>query len=112
MPEPSTARKLGCTVALNEPMAPGMQRVRLYCPELAQYARGAFDGVRDVVELEVEEDLDAAVLDLAHQGRALGIEELHADLGPGKVALHKRHELEGALARAVEGNDGPLAGRS
>ena len=35
MPEPSTARKLGCTVALNEPLAPGMQRVRLYCPELA-----------------------------------------------------------------------------
>lgn len=35
MPEPSTALKLGCTVALNEPLAPGMQRVRLYCPELA-----------------------------------------------------------------------------
>lgn len=35
MPEPSTARKLACTVALNEPLAPGMQRVRLSCPELA-----------------------------------------------------------------------------
>ena len=31
MPEPSTARKLACTVVLNEPIAPGMQRVRLHC---------------------------------------------------------------------------------
>lgn len=35
MPEPSTALKLACSIALSEPLAPGMQRIRLHCPELA-----------------------------------------------------------------------------
>ncbi len=35
MPEPSTARKLACSVALNRPLSPGVQLMRLHCPELA-----------------------------------------------------------------------------
>lgn len=36
MPTPSTARKLACEVALNEPCGTALQRMRLRCPELAR----------------------------------------------------------------------------
>lgn len=36
MPEPSPALKLACTVVRNEPVAPGVQLMRLMCPELAR----------------------------------------------------------------------------
>ena len=42
-----------------------------------------FDRVRNVVELEVQEDFVTPCLDFADDGRTLGIEQLHAD-------LHKR----------------------
>ena len=47
--------------------------------------RGARRGVRDVVQLEIEEDLAAPVEDLAHQGRAAGGEELQADLETARL---------------------------
>ena len=36
MPQPSPAHLLPCTVALNEPIAPSMYRMRLACPQLAE----------------------------------------------------------------------------
>lgn len=46
-PEPTTARRLACTVALNEPCGTGLVRMRLACPELARAIRpGQFFDLR------------------------------------------------------------------
>ena len=45
-------------------------------------ADGAGYGVGDVVELEVEEDVEAAVAELVDDAVAGGVVELHADLEP------------------------------
>ena len=51
--------------------------------QTGQHRHRLFDGVRNVMQLEVQKDPMTAGLDLAHNGRALGIEELHADLHEG-----------------------------
>ena len=45
-------------------------------------ANGASDGVGYVVELEIEEDVEAAVAELLDDAVAGGVVELHADLEP------------------------------
>ena len=44
---------------------------------------GLFHGVGDVVQLQIQEDLVAPGLDLPDDGRAFGVEQLHADLHEG-----------------------------
>ena len=53
---------------------------------LRKRAHAALDGVGDVAELEIEENLVAAALDLAHDLRPFGVEKLHADLHEGLFA--------------------------
>ena len=50
-------------------------------------AHGLFDGVGNVVELQIQKDLVSPRLDLPHDLRALGIEQLHADLHIGLARL-------------------------
>ena len=78
-------------------------------------ARGARDraghGVRDVVELEVEEDLLAACHDLADELGAGGGEDLAAHLEEAHVAGQPLHEGAGGVRlRHVEGHDQAVAG--
>ena len=73
-------------------------------------AHGALDLERDVVDLKVEEDLEAALAHGLDDRRALGIEERHADLDPGGLAGEHVGELEGALATAVERDDDLVGG--
>ena len=73
--------------------------------QAGKHARGALHGVGDVVELEVEEHLETTGLEVAHEVGAAGIEELHADLGPGKLAGKLVGQLIGALLGAVERDD-------
>ena len=71
-----------------------------------QDGHGLFDGVGDVVQLEIEEDLVASGLDLADDGRALGVEQLHADLHERLFAgetVEKRERF--LLAVKVQGDD-------
>ena len=71
-----------------------------------QDGHGLFDGVGDVVQLEIEKDLVASGLDLADDGRALGVEQLHADLHErlfAGEAVEKRERF--LLAVKVQGDD-------
>ena len=59
---------------------------------------GFFHGVGNVVELQIQEDPMAPLLDLPDNGRALGVEELHADLHKGLFpfkAVQKSQGLPG-----------------
>ncbi len=67
---------------------------------------GAGDGVRDVVELEVEEDGAAAMAQFADDGGAFGDEELEADLEPAAEVVELAGEGEGGRSTGViEGDD-------
>ena len=66
--------------------------------------------MRNVVELKVEEDLKAKVLERLDDLGALGVIERHADLEPGGVARKLTGELERTLVVAVEGDDYAVAG--
>ena len=60
-----------------------------------------FDRVRNVVELEVQEDFVTPCLDFADDGRTLGIEQLHADFQKGfaLLVLKEVEEPEGVFRR-------------
>ena len=63
-------------------------------------------GVGDVVELEVEEDVEAAIAELFDDLVASGIVELHADLEPLAGLFERVHEPESlGGGRVVEGHD-------
>ena len=63
-------------------------------------------GVRDVVELEVEEHAEAAADELAHESRVGGREELLADLQRALLRVQARREPErGDRVGEVEGDD-------
>ena len=66
--------------------------------------------MRDVVELEVQEHLEAALVELAHDLRALGVKERHTHLEPRGVTGQRVGELEGARAVAVDGDDDAVTG--
>ena len=64
------------------------------------------DGVGDVVQLEVEEDLEALFAEGFDEGVAGGIVELHADLEPAAGASQAGYQFEGLLGVGdVEGYD-------
>ncbi len=66
-------------------------------------ANGSSDGVGNVVELEVEEDLEAAMAQGFEQRIAGGVEEFHADLEPAASAIEAVDEIERRLrGREVE----------
>ena len=61
------------------------------------------------MQLEIEEDLVAAGLDLAHDRGAFGVEKLHADLHKGLFAgevIEKRERF--FLAVKIQRNDNVL----
>jgi hypothetical protein len=55
----------------------------------------ASDGVGDVVELEVEEDVEPAVAELPHDAVADSVVELHADFVPLAGLAEMVYELHG-----------------
>ena len=53
------------------------------------------DGVGDVVEFEIEEDVEAAVAELLDDAVADGVVELHADLEPSAGVVQEVDEFHG-----------------
>ena len=77
--------------------------------EPGRLTHGARDGVRDVVELEVEEDLEAALPRVLDRGGAGGGEELRADLAPGGDAAEPVEQAVGVAERLdVERDEQPV----
>ena len=77
--------------------------------EGGEHGHRFFHGVGDIVQLEIEEDLMAARLDLAHDGRAFSVEELHADLHKGLFAGEAVKKCEGLfLAVKIQCDDNVL----
>ena len=77
--------------------------------EGGEHGHRFFHGVGDIVQLEIEEDLMAARLDLAHDGRAFGVEELHANLHKGLFAGEAIKKCEGLfLAVKIQCDDNVL----
>ena len=73
--------------------------------KVGEHGHSLLHGIRDVVQFEVEEDLVTARLDLAHDGRAFGVVEFHADLHKGLFfgeEVEKIHDF--LLAAEVEGD--------
>ena len=66
--------------------------------------------MRNIVELKVEEDLEAQVLERLDDLGAFGVIERHADLEPGGVTRKLTGELERTLTVTVEGDDNAVAG--
>ena len=66
--------------------------------------------MRNVMELKVEEDLKAQILERLDDLGTLGVIERHAHLEPDGMARKLMGELEGALTVAVEGDDNAVAG--
>ena len=62
------------------------------------------------MELEVEEDLKAQVLERLDDLGALGVIERHTDLEPSGMTRKLVGELECTLTVAVEGDDNAVAG--
>ena len=76
--------------------------------EPRQHGHRLLHGVGNVVELEVEENAVAPALDFAHDGRAFGVEKLHADLQKGfaRFVAEQIEEAESLLGRLeVAGDD-------
>ena len=64
------------------------------------------DGVGDVVELEIEENVEALVGDGAHVVGTVGSEHLEADLHPAHRAAELAKEGRGGFARGdIEGEN-------
>ena len=75
-------------------------------PEGRDRANGAGDGVRDVVELEIEEDGEAPAAQFADDGGAFCAEELEADFDPAADSVEAIGEGEGRSGiRIIEGDD-------
>ena len=67
---------------------------------------GLGDGVGDVVQLEVEEDVEAHAGDLAHVIGAVGGEHLQADFHPAELAAQLAEYGRGFFARGnIEGQN-------
>ena len=105
------------TVRAGEPLKRGAHHGARTCGvevdhihiEGGEHGHRFFHGVGDVVQLEIEEDLVAARLDLAHDGRAFGVEELHADLHEGLFAGEAVEKREGLfLAVKIQRDDNVL----
>ena len=71
---------------------------------------GAADLMRDVVHLQVEEDLEPALLEGSHDGRPLGVEERHADLHPLGATFELLAQGERLLAAAIQRHDHAVSG--
>ena len=78
-------------------------------PAAGRGVRGALHLVRNVVELEVEEHLEAALLERVHDGRAVRVEQRHSHLHPRRLALQLVREVEGLFDAAVERHDHAIA---
>ena len=72
--------------------------------------RGAVDLEGDVVELEVEEDLEATVVHVPDHFGTIGVIKGHAHLDPACLAREQVGQTEGLVAVAVEGDDDGVAG--
>ena len=80
--------------------------------QVAQHAHGPLDGVGNVVELQVQENLVAPGLDLPDDGRTLGVEQLHADLHEGLAALELVQKGQGfVFGGEIQCNDDVLVHR-
>src|SRR6185312_7045602 len=67
-------------------------------------ADGSGHGVGDVVELEIEEDVEAAVAERLDESVAGGVVKLHAYLEPSAAAGELVYKIEGGFGgREVEG---------
>ena len=72
-------------------------------------ADGTLHLERDVVDLEVEKDAQAALAHGVDDGGALGVEEGHAHLHPRGLAGEHVRQLEGSLLGAVQRDDDLVA---
>ena len=66
--------------------------------------------MRNIMELEVKEDLKAQVLERLDDLRTLGVIERHANLEPDGMARKLVSKLERTLTIAVESDDNAVAG--
>ena len=66
-----------------------------FLSQTGQIFHGLMNGVGDVVELQVQKDLVAAVLDGADDVGAFAVEQLHADLHKGLLLLEFVQESQG-----------------
>src|SRR6185437_11867725 len=92
---------------------PAAGRVNVEHPytEARRRGAGAGDGVRNVVELEVEEEAEAASDELAHDLRARSNDELLADLDRAAARVEPRGERErGLRVGKVQRDDHPRGG--
>lgn len=66
-----------------------------------KHMHGLFHRVGDVMELQVQENPMSPGLDLPHDGRAFGVEQLHADFQKGfaLLVLKEVEEPEGVFRR-------------
>ena len=63
----------------------------------------------DIVELEVEEDLESELTELAHDVRSLSIEERHTHFEPCRMPAELSCEFKSPRTVAVQGDDDALA---
>lgn len=71
---------------------------------------GFGDGVRDVVELQIEENVEALVGDSAHVVGTVGGEHLEADLHPADGAAELAKEGRSGFARGNVEGENQIAG--
>ena len=70
-----------------------------------QRLHGGGNGVGNVVELQVEEDGKSRLRHAGITCKAMGVEELHADLGPADMWLQRLGQRHGVIeVRRVEGD--------
>ena len=67
--------------------------------QVPQDGHGLLNGVGDVVELQIQEDLVAPGLDLPDDAGAFGVVQLHADLDKGLPAGELVQKCEGGFCR-------------
>ena len=66
--------------------------------------------MRNIVELQVEEDVEPELLERLHNLRALGIIERHADFEPFRMAAQLHGKAKRSRRIAVERDDHAVAG--
>jgi len=62
------------------------------------------------MQLEVEEHVEAPLLEGGHDRGAAGVVEGHADLNPFRLAAERLGELHGLFPPAIEGDDDTVGG--
>ena len=65
--------------------------------------------MRDIMEFQVQEHLEAALFQRVHDGGAVGVEQRHADLHPRGLALQLIGQLESLLDVTVQCDDDAVA---